>query len=754
MHLRLVGPAVALVVLGGSAAVLAEPGSESGSGTATDSPEIRPPEPITTVVPAPIDPEKTTLVLLELLIDAEGHVEQAKALEGPEPFRTAALTAASDFRFEPARRLGRPVASRIRFLVRFEPPSPLPGPEPATSGRPEPSSSKAPERPGADTVEVVVSGVRPAYTTGVITRAEARELPGTFGDPLRAVEASTGVMPIFSGVPFFFVRGAPPGNVGVFLDGIRVPFLYHALLGPSVVHPALIERVDLHRGAAPAQYGRYAGAIITAETREPLSRLGGEGNVRIFDAGGLVETPFADGRGHVLLGGRYSYTALVASLISGANLNYWDYQARGDIATGDHSRLGVFTFGAFDLYETDDESDASATKRGAGTQFHRIDVRHDIKFGGTSVRVATTMGYDRTGSPAGYLSDRVLGVRSLVEQKLDGTLTLTAGHDVTMDVYELDLDLTSADADDLSRLFPARTDLNSGVHAELAYSPAPFVSVAPGARVDAYRVGSETIPGVDLRWSSAWHPGAGIHAHQSLGLSHQSPNYVPQVPAASVGTLKGGLQEAIQASSGLSFDLPLDLKLAATAFHARFRDLLDPIGSARDLSFDPESINRRERGSSIGLELELHRALTQRIGGFLGYTLSRTERTNDVRNSLAAFDRTHVVQGALAIDLGRHWRAGTRAVYYSGIPGRMLRPNSQDTYFSNAQRSAPFFRVDLRLEKRWPIAGRGYWALVAEMLNATLSREITRRDCTAGGCDDEGSGPVAIPSVGLEFYSY
>ena len=35
-----------------------------------------------------------------------------------------------------------------------------------------------------------------------------------------------------SGLPFFYVRGAPPGNVGYFLDGVRVPYLYHVAARP------------------------------------------------------------------------------------------------------------------------------------------------------------------------------------------------------------------------------------------------------------------------------------------------------------------------------------------------------------------------------------------------------------------------------------------------------------------------------------------------------------------------------------------
>jgi hypothetical protein len=64
-----------------------------------------------------------------------------------------------------------------------------------------------------------------------------RELPGAFGDPFRAIEVLPGVTPIATGLPYFYVRGAPPGNVGYFLDGVRVPYLYHIGLGPSVIHP-------------------------------------------------------------------------------------------------------------------------------------------------------------------------------------------------------------------------------------------------------------------------------------------------------------------------------------------------------------------------------------------------------------------------------------------------------------------------------------------------------------------------------------
>src|SRR5262245_18365648 len=92
--------------------------------------------------------------------------------------------------------------------------------------------------------EGTVQGRRGVRGQGFIA-AEASQLPGALGDPPLAIEALPGVTPTLSGVPYFFVRGAPPGDVGYFFDGVRLPALFHALGGPSVVHPGSIETVEL-----------------------------------------------------------------------------------------------------------------------------------------------------------------------------------------------------------------------------------------------------------------------------------------------------------------------------------------------------------------------------------------------------------------------------------------------------------------------------------------------------------------------------
>jgi hypothetical protein len=47
------------------------------------------------------------------------------------------------------------------------------------------------------------------------------------GDSFNAVETLPGVVPVFSGVPYLIVRGAPPAGTSEYYDGVPVPALFH-----------------------------------------------------------------------------------------------------------------------------------------------------------------------------------------------------------------------------------------------------------------------------------------------------------------------------------------------------------------------------------------------------------------------------------------------------------------------------------------------------------------------------------------------
>ena len=139
----------------------------------------------------------------------------------------------------------------------------------------------------------------------------------------------------------------------------------------------------------------------------------------------------------------------------------------------------------------------------------------------------------------------------------------------------------------------------------------------------------------------------------------------------------------------------------------------------------------------------IRRKLTRRLGGFLSYTLSRSTRSVDRERFPSTFDRTHVANLALSFDLGRNWRAGTRFMLYTGIPteSSLKGPGSLPPRTASPPRDPPFYRLDLRIEKRWVYSPTFYLSFIAEIMNATLHKETLLGSTI---------GPITIPSVGVE----
>jgi hypothetical protein len=738
-------------------------------------------------------------VVLVLTIGTDGSVRSATAAEGNAPFALQAEQAALTWRFQPAQRDGRPVAATIRFRVSFSEPA-APAEAPASAGRARELSSDRSAREQPIVIDVQGEVIEPARRAS-LSRAEVREIPGAFGDPFRAIETLPGVTPIYSGLPFFFMRGAPPGNAGYFLDGVRVPLLFHVAVGPSVVHPGLIRAVDLYPGGYPARFGRFSGGIVSGETTPPSHELRGEYNVRTVDAGALVEAPYANGRGSLLLGGRYSYTAALFSLLSAdVVVDYWDYQARGTYALNTHDMIGVFAFGSYDYLG---QRTPRSTETLFGAEFHRVDTRFDRRWGSRGrLRLAATFGLDRSRLPDNrVLRDRVVGARSELEVELSRSVLLRAGTDVQLDAYDMDLNtaLLGPASRRAAESFPSRTDVVVGARADVVVRVDPRLEVIPGARLDYFVSAGRTAVALDPRIASRLALAKGFSFLSAFGMAHQTPSFVVPVPGFQPGSLRGGLQRSVQQSAGVEVGLPGATVASATVFHNAYFALSDAMGATRrtangcapgqlptdslagdgggdalqsqdcgaarfppntvgpDASggagdgADPSGAERavdrfetRTDGRAYGLELFVKNKLTSRLGAFASYTLSRSTRTLAREQFVAGFDRTHVVNGGLAYDLGRRWRAGTRILFYTGLP------KEADPTNRGSARLPPFFRLDLRLEKRWQLSARSWIAAVAEWSNATLTREAVATDCTANGCTTRTIGPVTIPSLGVE----
>lgn len=663
-------------------------------------------------------------------------------------------------------------------------------PEPPAAPGP-PTEAEPPHRAPAgsaaiEPVDIVVAGPprpkppRREASAARLADAEIRRVPGAFGDAFRAIEVVPGLTPLAAGLPYFFMRGATPAASGYFLDDMPVPFLFHLGVGPSVVNPALVDRLDVMSGGYPARYGRFVGGVVVATTREPPPRPTAEATVRVFDAGAVVAAPFDEGRADAFAGGRYSYTAAALSLLSrDVLLSYWDYQAGGGYRVAPRDRVSLFAFGSHDFLGRT-VSDEERTSFAA--QFHRVELRldHGARAGDRPVagavspprlRLAVMAGYDRSelGEEV-VVTQPLYGVRLDVEAPLSRAATLRTGAD--MNAAHVSLDDSSATPEakteedfqrNFTRSFGEHQATTLGAYLDFVLRPHPVVELVPGARVDVFTESGLRRAALDPRGAVRLKVAPAVTTVTTAGLVHQRPTFLLPAPGLEPRGLDAGLQEALQLGQGVELALPGSVSATATVFHHTYWDLSD-LTATCSAEVKECKVEDRADGRAYGVELAVSRPLSKDVGGLVSYTLSRSERTIH-RTFVADFDRTHVLHTVIGWAFAPGWHAGARLSVYSGRPYSLLkfdRPDKPDLPTlvgkRNALRRDALHQVDLRLEKRWRLGQTGWIALVLEGLNVTLQKEVVDFDCRVTdvgsaasdlSCAGEEIGPIAIPSIGV-----
>jgi hypothetical protein len=633
---------------------------------------------------------------------------------------------------------------------------------------------------GSPPEEVIV--LAPHRDTGETTvrRVDTRSLPGTFGDPTRFAETLPGMVPTASGLQAFFVRGAPPTSTGYFIDGVPVPALVHIGFGPSVIHPALIDRVEFFQGAPPARFGRVTGGVFAATTALPQASAHAEANVRTFDAGAFAETPLADGQGSALAAARYGYPGLILPLFApDTGLSYWDYQARATWNASGRDRLSAFVFGSYDhlTQEQRDERGATYSAQLVSDQFHRVDLRWDRALGaGATMRLALTLGRDLVGDNVANAIDDLVRVRTEIDARPSRALRVRAGADVQFDALRPDTPPDHSPSPG-ALLAPSRDAVLAGAHADAAWRITPQVEVSPGLRADVYTTRNEPQPGarltanvkpvVEPRLAVRVRVAPPVTVVSTAGVSHLLGGLAAQLPNATPFVQPGitaGLQSSVQMSQGVELALPASFFASATGFLHDYFGLPDSTSGCVVSPAPPpvECVTPTVDGRAYGLEVLVRRAFTERLAVWIAYTLSRSTRQARPENSdvpsmtiLSEYDRTHVVSVVGSYDLGHSWRVGARLFAYSGRPYTAV-VGTRPVVPYDSSRLPGFYRVDARLEKAWTFGGNRL-ALVLEGVNVTLNKEAVSATCggpaqPAGpnACTIDTLGPITIPSIGLE----
>ena len=645
------------------------------------------------------------------------------------------------------------------------------------------------DRDSYNPYESVVVGQRDreAISRTTLSGREIHQLPGTFGDPFKVVDVLPGVTNVMSLLPLPVVRGSSPGDTGIFLDGVRLPLLYHLFGGPSVIHPELINRVDFYPGGFPVTYGGYTGGIIDGRTKRP--RAGDDKldiDLNLLQSGIFAQHEIPGTSMMVTVAGRYGYPGMLLSLLTNQiDLSYWDYQARVD---GGHpgSVWSLFVYGAKD--ELDVKTPAIGSKPATSTPlerflFHRLDLSWKVGNEDRYALYRLVAGYDdSTAAGSADSPSWMLDPQATFVLPLSRSLRLDAGAEAMTQLNASTTPAatsTSQAAQAAQALLPSSGTLaNGGAYVEAPWKPSPNLLITPGVRADGY-TDQETTQSdptnaatkvtkrvwqwsVDPRISARWRPPGWqkVWLKGVIGRYHQPPRLFIPIPGAEEAPLSEGLLASTQYSVGAEaalapgidldvqtyyndmdpvlFDLTVNPSLAEaqTSAPTTLPGQLPPPGAA-DASRgaqDVSSLFQKMAGHSYGLEVMLRKRDTSKLFGWLAYTLSRSERHYPSGWAPYDFDRTHIFNAVAGVKLPRNWEFGARLLLQSGTPVTTI-------HGYNDGRTPWEFRADLRIDKR---AVWNTWLLdfYVDIVNTTLAEET-------GGLIGSNSIRYVLPTIGF-----
>jgi hypothetical protein len=613
-------------------------------------------------------------------------------------------------------------------------------------------------RLSGDRYETVVTPPDERASKITLRDEEIRQVPGSFGDPFRVIESLPGVAQVAWPLSIYAIRGANPGNTGFFVDGVKVPALFHFALGPSVIHPFFLQQVDFYPGGYPPRYGGFTSGIVSATTANPpTDRPHASVDLRLFDAGGIVTTPFDEGRGTVAVAGRLSYTGLIFGLLS-PNLvfTYWDYQLRVEHTLGP-GRLTLFAFGSGDYLKGTGDSalfgqgpdDAPDQPSTADVSFHRAELRWEGAVLGGRLLLSGVAGRDSSQTtikelvsfPAKVLTSTA-APRLQYTHGLAWWSDLELGADASFQRFIPTVELP--DTVERTDLFTTRNVTQGGAYLGFTFRTRARFSIAPAIRAEYFREQGITRVEPSPRLTIRWNPFGKVWFKAMGGRYAQLASLPVEVPGFEAFGLKDfGPQTSWQGSLGLETPIGESVNLELTGFYQRvyltdlksifMDDLLKNLVEGRD-------------GRSYGLEVLLRRAVSKRLYGWVAYTLSRSERVIGYYRQRvdSDWDQRHILNLVAAYRLDGGWSLGARIHYNTGRPYPV---SDQRSLRVDYLRLPPFFQLDLRVDKRF-VFDRFVLSAYIELVNTTLSREVFDLKIRDGQLDEKGFR-IVLPSLGV-----
>ncbi len=572
---------------------------------------------------------------------------------------------------------------------------------------------------------------------------EITKIPGFGGDAVKVVRAMPGVARPSFVTGDIIIRGAGPEDNGVYLDGVRLPRVFHFGGLKSTYNSALLSSVDMYPGGFGTRYGGATGGIIELKGRPAkMDRIHGEVDVNFFDATLMVEGPVTKKVG-VQLAGRYSYMGKVIESVTqdmpmAVVPSYWDILGRVDyersksnrfFLTYNSSRDGLELLGSTPRGGSDEASENS-DEGGLVDTYHvgilgwdysHKKIKNELRLSAVYSNSTTDFfGFFNTD-----FSNYNLTIRDELNFSANDYVKINTGFDNELSLFEYDLAIMGAQG-------PQKTSVRKdysryGNYANVEISPIQGLKIIPGLRYDYFQAVNEGAFG--LRSMVRYEYLKGLSIKGAMGTYSQLPTPVGQSIDSDWGNPDLPLTTGVHRVIGHEWQLNELISLDVQGYYntqknlARVSDSLDTSTGA-PLNFEGDM-----EGRSYGMELMLRHAQGGRFFGWISYTLARSERRAPKayvpgyaqggwkanKWQLYEKDQTHNFQAIASWKLPAEWEVGFRFRYITGNPETPHLGITDNKYHYdsdrmqyteimgelNSDRVEDFIQLDVRADKKF-----------------------------------------------------
>jgi hypothetical protein len=497
-----------------------------------------------------------------------------------------------------------------------------------------------------------------------------------------------------------FIRGGPPVQNKVLMDGAVIYNPFHSIGFFSVFDTDVLSNMDVYAGGFSAEYGGRISSIMDLSTRDGnRTRFSGRTNINTFTGKVLLEGPMGrlkDGAANAtfLLSAKGSFLKQSSQLFYpyadsiGLPFNFFDGYGKMTLYVGDNgSKLNFFGFGHNDWVTFNKSSDLQWKSAGGGANFFIIPGEANVNIDGVFSYSNYEIGLNEAVSPP--RKSVINGFNFNVNfHQYYGTNRLTYG--IEASGFTTDFNYTNGQ---YRQIIQKDNTTEFALFTRYKFMVGRFI-FDPSFRLHYYASLAEVSPEprLSIKFNVAEHfrlkMAGGLYS-QNLIAANSDRDVVNLfygfLSAGNIGlpkdfkdeSVQSDLQKAGHAIFGVEFELFKNIEFNIEGYYMDFYQLIsmnrdklyeDNAGNAAVPDYQKKDLIR-ERGWSAGLDV-LVKAEIKNLYLWVGYSLMALERSDEVRDYVPHFDRRHNMNIVASYQFGKNksWEVNARWNFGTGFP--------------------------------------------------------------------------------------